>query len=665
MPTDINLLPEHLINQIAAGEVIENPASVIKELVENSLDAKSTKIEIEIKAGGLLLIRVSDDGIGMDKKNLKLSILRHATSKISCFDDLHKINTMGFRGEALASIASISKMKIESAKENEGHVLSSDGGNDITIEPCARSLGTEVEIKSLFFNVPVRKKFQKSTISLTNDILKAINNLAIANPFIGFSFISDERKIVDVKRNVSDSFKEALEIRVKALLGENIFNYLSWIMNLKKPFAPIPLFSKKNRTGQYLFLNRRVIYSEVISRAIKEGYGTRIDEKDYPVYVLHIDIDPSLVDVNVHPQKKHVRISDEQQIRSFIQRAVNLAFVKKMQNIGDLPSSQFFSGEDAGADIVKEPSLIAGGAETFSFETRIPEFPFQETKFPEIPFPETGIQKTPDSDKNIAQSSYPEKSSPATPSLDFSQFETSNYSAQSIFDKYRQQEIFSPFRSYEKANDKKKQPVIISLLGYFCIISSPSNNVREDACFENSLFAVDLKAASATLFFEKVKGSVLKSSQQVEKQLLGMPILLEFMPDEILLIENNFDLFSRLGFDLRLIAGGTIAVDAIPAFLRKADFSDYLNAILHETALFGKSEAAFHAIEKKLAQKVCKAAKSRKNTYTIQEAEKLIEILFDCADPYHDPLGENTIIRIESDDLSKLFLQKKGEKCHI
>lgn len=676
MQTEIELLPDHLINQIAAGEVIENPASVIKELVENSLDAKSSKIEIEIKAGGMLLIRVSDDGIGMNQKNLRMSLLRHATSKIKSFEDLQKVKTMGFRGEALASIASISKLRIESAKDGEAYTLSSDGGKEEAIEPCSRTCGTQVEVKSLFFNVPVRKKFQRSTITLTNEILKTIINLALANPFIAFTFISDGRKVIDVKRGENISFKEALEVRIKAILGESIFNYLTWIDEISgqiniQGFIASPLFSKRNRSGQYLFLNGRSVVSEVISRAVKEGYGTRIDEKDYPVFILHILTEPKWLDVNVHPQKKHVRILDDQTLRSIVQRVINDSFSRKNFESGIGPSFQFFKADGQSQHVQSDgQGFVSSGAENVRGGNIFNENDLARSQVCETRFFETGILET-------------------------SLKETEVDKNRSLFEKYRQEEIFSSFRNYKEPQDtdKKFNVKIVAKVGHYCLIDPSSdffffdrllsklNEIKErekdlkdiltanqyskDDASKGSLFAVDLKSASAAIFYESIKKAKESNSSFIEKQSLNIPVIIDLLPGDQVSFQNNLELFSNIGFELRFIGDMTIAVDTIPSFLKKDDFTDYLNAVLQEIDLFGKSQVGEKLIEKKLAQKVCKIAKSRQDNYSEEEAIKVVGELLCLSDPFHDPLGDSTIIKIETDDLTKLFVYKKGEKCLI
>lgn len=322
----IKVLSEQLINQIAAGEVIENPASVIKELVENAIDAGSTKISIEIKGGGLQLIRVVDNGQGMSPEDAALSLERHATSKIRMVDDLFNLSTMGFRGEALASIAAISKLTLLTAQDI-GTLIEVEGGKIIKKERAARVQGTTIEVKSLFFNVPARKKFQKSVSSCSNEISKIITVLSIAYPEIGFELIEQE------KSSVQASKAQSLLERLEQVLGGPFCKELLPVQFSEEVkisgFVGSPLSARSNRLGQYLYINKRPVISPAVSYAVKDAYGTRIATDRHPVFVLHLDLCPKFIDVNVHPQKKEVRIHDEGFLKNFIKRAVNGALQEK------------------------------------------------------------------------------------------------------------------------------------------------------------------------------------------------------------------------------------------------------------------------------------------------------------------------------------------------
>ncbi len=329
MPSKIRVLSDQTINQIAAGEVIENPASVIKELVENSIDAGATAITIEIRGGGRQMIRITDNGCGMAADDAVLCLERHATSKIRLLDDLDHLSTLGFRGEAVPSIASISKVNILTRLHDqpEGTMVIVDGGKLISCTPAACTPGTTFEVKALFFNVPVRKKFQKSPAYDTQEIQKVVSLIALAHPTIKFELISNQENLL---QTYPQENSEAIRERVKEVLGHHFIEDAHAI-NLEKGnlclqgFLGSPFQHRPNRTGQYLFINQRPVISTSIAYAVKEGFGMTLPPNRYPVFVLFMTMPGNEVDVNVHPQKKEVRLSHEQQLRQWITQGVQNA----------------------------------------------------------------------------------------------------------------------------------------------------------------------------------------------------------------------------------------------------------------------------------------------------------------------------------------------------
>jgi DNA mismatch repair protein MutL len=331
MACKIRILSDQTINRIAAGEVIENPASVIKELVENAIDAGASHITIESLAGGFQWIKISDDGFGMGPDDAVLCLERHATSKIADAADLFALTTMGFRGEALASIAAISKMTLLTALENMSAVhLEVAGGKIDHIGPGARSRGTTIEVRSLFYNVPARKKFQKSAAASSAEITKIVTQLALAHPEVGFEMIQQNHSQFSSPASSGEEFLSLLKKRAAVLLGEEFLRSSHPLEmndgNYKASgLAADPLFSRHNRSGQYLFVNRRPVSCPSISYAVRDAYGTRLSTDRHPVYLLHLSIPPQLVDVNVHPQKKEIRLREESIVKYALHSAVNNA----------------------------------------------------------------------------------------------------------------------------------------------------------------------------------------------------------------------------------------------------------------------------------------------------------------------------------------------------
>jgi DNA mismatch repair protein MutL len=322
----IQVLPDLVIDQIAAGEVLENPASAVKELLDNALDAGASEIRIEIERGGLQLIRIEDDGSGMGREDAMLCLRRHATSKIRSADDLKQLATMGFRGEALASIAAVASLEM---KTSDGKICTqiADGKADT----CARNRGTTIEIRSLFSKIPARLKFQKSPSACAAAVLKTVQSLALANPAVRFELFSNGKKTFGCQK--SDWKKRAEEI-----LGPFSFHVRAELDGMvAEGLLGLPEEAKANRSGQIVFVNRRPISSPMIARAVKDGYGTRIEESVYPTFLLFLTIPSSEVDVNVHPQKKEVRFREEGKVYHLITRAVTSAFAKQEPQIAPLP----------------------------------------------------------------------------------------------------------------------------------------------------------------------------------------------------------------------------------------------------------------------------------------------------------------------------------------
>jgi DNA mismatch repair protein MutL len=323
MASKIRLLDELTVNKIAAGEVIENPSSVVKELVENSLDALATEITIEIQGGGRSLIRITDNGSGMGHDDALLSLERHATSKLKEIDDLTHLLTMGFRGEAIPSIAAISKYSCLTSDGAESTLVKVLGGKVLGCDKAEREKGTTIEIKDLFFNVPVRKKFQRSPSFDEQEITKIVSLQAITRPDVKFHLILNQKTVLSLPiQNQSE--------RVKEVLG---YEFYEDLIPLNKEglfgFIGEPHAHKANRLHQYLFINKRPVYSSFISTAFKEAFSTHIPSNRFPAFVVFLNCDPGEIDVNVHPQKREIRLRQESDLKRLIYLAVQESLAKR------------------------------------------------------------------------------------------------------------------------------------------------------------------------------------------------------------------------------------------------------------------------------------------------------------------------------------------------
>ncbi|MDJ0651730.1 MAG: DNA mismatch repair endonuclease MutL [Simkaniaceae bacterium] len=365
----IRLLSDETINKIAAGEVIENPASVVKELVENALDAKSDWITVEIERGGFSLIRVSDNGTGMGQEDLLLSVERHATSKIQAAEDLMHVLTMGFRGEALASIGAISKLKILTAQKmvDHGYEVSWSGGKMSAPRAAARSQGTTIEVHSLFYNVPARLKFQKTIQASQNAITRLIAKFSLAYPEKTLRYFSNGKEMMHL---CSGQLKE----RCRAVLGKPFIDEASCIDFSEKEcfikgWIGSPVYAKTNRLGQHLFVNGRAVISPQISRAIYEGYGTRLGANLHPSYVLHMSLPPECIDVNVHPQKREIRLREEKSIQMMVRQAVLAGFKGKEKSIFAPKMEWSFDSSFKLQDTFEDPT------QSFTFDSKKEDLP--------------------------------------------------------------------------------------------------------------------------------------------------------------------------------------------------------------------------------------------------------------------------------------------------
>jgi len=325
MPGKIRTLPDHVSQVIAAGEVIERPASVVKELVENAIDAGSSEITVELKAGGLQLIRVVDSGEGIDQEDVPLAFQRYATSKIRRAEDLYAIHTLGFRGEALPSISQVSKMTLQTKTHSSlsGTKVVCEGGQIISISDAGCPIGTEVEVKHLFYNIPVKRKFLKSIRSELRSALNHFLRLSLSHPAISFKFVHDGRALHEHPKTGSPL------ARIEAILGKEIYRHLQPVEFEEgeirlSGFASLPSFSKRNADGIYFYVNQRFIKDRMIYKAVLDAYRHRLPSNEFPVVILFISLPPSAVDVNVHPTKAEVKFKDPDRLYQAVFAAVRM-----------------------------------------------------------------------------------------------------------------------------------------------------------------------------------------------------------------------------------------------------------------------------------------------------------------------------------------------------
>ncbi len=348
----ISILPENIINQIAAGEVVENPSSIVKELIENSIDSGASKITVIIKKGGHELIHIIDDGCGMSNNDLKLAFSRHATSKLSTIDDLSKIATLGFRGEALPSIASVSRLQIKSSIDDKsGNILEIEAGQIKNNEKIACNKGTEIKVKNLFYNTPARKKFLKTPSQELRKITKIVKRFLLSNPNISFKYLSDDK-------NIYDFMATSLDKRIIQTFGSKYSNDILEVINKKDNFKIFGFVGSLNllqrrRGGQYIFLNGRYIEDLSISKSIRNCYDSTVQRGEFPFYVLNINLPTNMFDINVHPTKIEARFDKKLEVTNFITSSIKIKLrelFKVLPDI-DIKSKTHTSSSEIGLDL--------------------------------------------------------------------------------------------------------------------------------------------------------------------------------------------------------------------------------------------------------------------------------------------------------------------------
>ncbi len=632
MTPKIKLLSDHAINKIAAGEVIENPASVVKELVENSLDAKALDICIEIQGGGRQLIRISDNGFGMELEDALLSLKRHATSKISDVEDIHALTTMGFRGEAIPSIAAISHFKIlTSTQDGRGNLVIVEGGQVLSQGVAPRAQGTTIEVQSLFFNVPVRKKFLKSPAVDAAEIYKTISLLSLAHPDVKFSLINDGKVQLSTHTSKEQNFEEKFKGRAKEILGEDFVDHCKWI-DITTPHChlqgliSIPTYTRHNRAAQHLFINKRSVISMAIGYAIRDGYGTSIPQGRHPAFALHFTIDGNFVDVNVHPQKKEVRLRQELLIREFIIKAVQNTLHQRDSIPTDYMPSLFPADE---ARFVSPVFAKAFQTANSDIEEDAPP-PFYMGKGKENAY----ISKSPSFNHTFApQKAYQEGHFEQIVGLDSQKF------------------------------DCDINPLPLKVLGtivdYILVDAAISHPLLKQ--FNNKsnqsggLLLVSQREAHARIIFEKLLSS--ENGNIHPSQSLLIPHTIDVTPQEANAICTNLDYLNKIGICIKAFGSTTFLIDAIPQAFEKVNVQEFIKDIICDLT----HEISCHktVIEenklKKTALAASKASISANRKLSMQEADALLCDLCKCKTPLFSPTGKPTMAFLSPDDILRHF----------
>ncbi|MFQ5652104.1 MAG: DNA mismatch repair endonuclease MutL [bacterium] len=591
----IKILPENLTNKIAAGEVVDRPASVAKELVENAIDAGADEITVILKDGGRALIQVMDNGSGMSQADLLLAFQRHATSKIFTYDDLTNIRSFGFRGEALASIASVSQVEARSvvADEPSGYRLQIEGGVMNGVEAAAGNRGTTIAVKNLFYNTPARRKFLKTTSTEYRQILGVLNRFTLAYPEIAFTLVNEDEIVQELK-------KESLEERIVSVLGSRAQKNLVEIENT----GPVQISGfvgnqdavRRSRGDQYLFFNRRYFTSKSLNYAVVAAYGEILPRGAYPIYIIFIHMDPEQADVNVHPTKKEIKFANDALIFSSLRGCIKRALTSEKVVPEITPWQKFddfrrYSESDLQQMRQTEPLRFEPPPRQFPGWPEKPQTPGQESHI----HPETGLEKIP----LIAP---PQLVAPAT-----IPFERTN--VWQVHNKY-----------------------IISQI-------------------KNGLIVIDQHVAHERILYEKALASF--ETRKPSSQQLLFPQIIELSQMDYSILLEMIPFLQHIGFVVKAFGKNTVAVEGVPSGIKISDDEKILLSILDEYKR-GKRERT-EIRENVAASFACHSAIRAGDSLSLEEMNALIDQLFSTKEPYFCPHGRPVIIHISLDELDKRF----------
>ncbi len=616
----IQVMPESLSNRIAAGEVIERPASVVKELVENAIDAGATRIMIQVELAGSRLIRVSDNGCGMDAEDALLSLEPHGTSKLISEDDLENIRTLGFRGEAVPSIASVSKLVIETRQSSsvEGIRIEVNGGKPGEVLPAGCPAGTTLTVRDLFFNVPARKKFLRSRATEEQHIEETVLMLALPNPEIGFELISDGRTVIDSPGD------KGLEPRLRALFGRNFTDQMRPVTHREsgmeiRGFIAGPGFSRPSRREQRLFVNGRGVESPSLYRGVRDGYGALAEHGRFPPCILFIDMDPREVDVNVHPAKREVRFRREFVVSQAVAAAVAAALRGGPEV---LPESEL------DPRIPMEP-ILAGAGVVYT------------------PKPETADLFR---GEEPEEEEKPDSTAPVTESF-IQEQKTTDYPPYRPPRENAAAHRIVPAAPPEPVNPMPYVPVfdgawptrVLGILNATYILAEGANG----------LVLIDQHAAHERIMFEKLLADAEHGGLQ---QPLLLPISLELPRNAAAMLLRTREWFARLGFDIEDMGGRQVMLNAIPASLPMGNLENLLLDTLTELA--EESSARVPLEREHVARAACHAAVRAGDELTLEMATELLKQLANCRRGMLCPHGRPTMITLTMNELARRFGRK-------
>ena len=660
----IHLLSQECINQIAAGEVVERPGSIVKELVENALDAKATAISIEIKGGGISFLRVSDNGEGIFSEDLERAFMPHATSKIQNPKDLEEILSFGFRGEALASIAAVAKVECISKRQEDflAHRILVEGGSFSPVEEVGGMDGTSILVRDLFYNVPARKKFLLSESTEASRVEEMVEKLALANPGLSFHFVKDGKsrfqtigggKLSDVVFGIyGKAFaKDSLEIK------ESYYpSGLTGLATLHiEGLLGKPSLTRSNRQYEIFFVNGRFVRDSLLSRALEDAYKPFLMQHKFPFAIVFLHLSPNLVDVNVHPQKLEVRFQNREKIYQALFDCVSktlskadlidhsplslfqkekeeksTAFLSPSSQLWEKKAEQKETPENISENISEKAQLRTEATEKTHFSSETPELNQQknETVEEKLVYEEFDLTKG----IRLEEEKVSEKEENTVPKEE--QFFTESEKLPSA----EQENLFSP--SFFSEEGEKEFRLIGQVFQTYWLIE-----------FQKELFIMDQHAAHEKVNFEKMRKNYLEKpgiSQGI------LPKTMVFNAKEEELYEKTKEYFTHLGYRIRKEEDKRYLLEGIPADFPSLDAEMLFHEILDALAEEGNLSEA-ESVYNKIASMACKASVKGNQLLSFQEAEALVQKLFTLENPYACPHGRPTIVAFKKQDLEKMF----------
>lgn len=634
----IAALPDHLVNQIAAGEVVERPASALKEIVENSIDAGATAIDVELEGGGIRLIRVSDNGSGIHADDTALALHRHATSKIKSLNDLEHVASMGFRGEGLASIASVSRLTLTSRTENSPHAsrIKAEDGKLSAPAAAAHPVGTTVEVAELFFNTPARRKFLKSENTEYAHCAAMLERLALAHPHIAFSLKRDGKSVFKLPAH-------SLNERIAAVAGSDFQTASVAVDSGEGPIrlygaVAKPTFAKGRADKQYCFVNRRFVRDKVLLHAVKQAYRDVLHNAVTPAFVLFLDLPPEAVDVNVHPTKTEIRFRDSQAVHQLVFHTLDKALAATR---ADQTESVGNAGEILGlaSRPSENPNPLSDGlenapAQPYPHSGKSAPAPYSAARIPQ----QRGLSLQ---ESRAALNTYAELyRRSGSEDTELTQFEQARFGGK-------------PENPAERLSDGLNEAPQTPPLG-FAIAQLLGIYILAQA--EESLLLIDMHAAAERVNYEKMKAQRAELGS-LQSQRLLLPVTFQATHEEAAALADHGGTLQQFGLELSSMGGNTVAVRAVPAMLGKSDVAALARDMLREVAQVGGSRAVEERENQILSTMACHGSVRAGRRLTLPEMNALLRDMENTPRSNQCNHGRPTWVKLTLKELDALFLR--------